>query len=59
MVWRDPEPDCPGPECVRCSGEYCDIHILDPCDCDVTARHRDDIRRRESQEAPHTPQEAE
>jgi len=39
----DPEPECPGPECSRCSGEYCDVHITDPCDCDVAERHANDI----------------
>lgn len=35
----DPEPECPGPDCVRCSGEYCERHITEPCGCDVIARH--------------------
>jgi len=39
----DPDPECPGQECSRCSGEYCDVHITDPCDCDVAARHANDI----------------
>ena len=25
--------------CERCTGEYCDEHITDPCDCDVVDRH--------------------
>lgn len=29
------------PDCQRCSGEYCDTHINDPCDCDVIDRHSD------------------
>lgn len=29
-------------DCSRCSGEYCDKHITDPCDCDVLERHSSD-----------------
>lgn len=29
---------CPE-DCPRCSGEYCDQHFADACDCDVVARH--------------------
>lgn len=32
-------PVCPGPECHMCSGEYCSVHMNEPCDCDVLARH--------------------
>jgi len=38
----DPEPTCPGPNCVRCSGEYCDVHLTDPCDCGTVERHASD-----------------
>lgn len=27
--------------CTRCSGEYCNIHFYDPCECDAADRHRD------------------
>lgn len=33
------EPACPGPECIRCSGEYCDEHLHQPCACDAIDRH--------------------
>lgn len=33
------EPVCPGPDCARCSREYCEEHLLEPCDCDVINRH--------------------
>jgi len=26
-------------DCARCSGEYCDIHFAEPCDCPVCERH--------------------
>ena len=26
-------------DCSRCSGEYCDLHITAPCECDVIDRH--------------------
>lgn len=25
--------------CTRCSGEYCERHFDQPCDCDVVERH--------------------
>lgn len=28
-------------DCPMCSGEYCTIHILEPCDCDTADRHGD------------------
>jgi len=28
-----------GDDCGRCSGEYCETHGNDPCDCDVVDRH--------------------
>jgi len=31
--------NCEGEGCTRCSGEYCEHHGTEPCDCDVTARH--------------------
>lgn len=34
------EKECPGPDCQMCSGEYCEIHMGDPCDCDVIDRHK-------------------
>ena len=27
-------------DCSRCSGEYCEQHFADPCDCDVAERHQ-------------------
>lgn len=27
-------------DCSRCSGEYCETHGTDPCDCDSEERHR-------------------
>lgn len=27
-------------DCTKCSGEYCEQHGADPCDCDVIERHR-------------------
>ena len=36
------DPECPGPECTRCSGEYCDNHYLEACDCDSVERHSGD-----------------
>lgn len=30
---------CPGPFCPECSGEHCNIHGHDPCNCDVLSRH--------------------
>lgn len=27
-------------ECARCSGEYCDVHGTEPCNCDTAERHR-------------------
>jgi|SRR5581483_352871 len=32
-------------DCTRCSGEYCETHITDPCDCDCEERHRDPASR--------------
>lgn len=32
------EPCC-DEDCLRCNGEYCDIHITEPCECDVCERH--------------------
>jgi len=29
----------PATKCGKCSGEYCVIHGVDPCDCDVLDRH--------------------
>ena len=26
-------------DCTRCSGEYCEKHFNEPCDCDVVDRH--------------------
>lgn len=26
-------------DCNRCSGEYCDTHFAEPCDCDCFDRH--------------------
>jgi hypothetical protein len=34
--------ECPGPDCPSCSGEHCDVHLDDPCDCDVVERHASD-----------------
>jgi len=31
--------DCIADECMRCTGEYCDEHLLEPCECDVDVRH--------------------
>lgn len=49
--------ECPGPDCPSCSGEYCDIHFHDPCDCDVVARHASDYPAKEKgvNHAPATP----
>lgn len=33
-----PDRECPR-DCQRCSGEYCDTHFTDPCECDVIQRH--------------------
>jgi len=33
------EPQCPGPECSKCNGEYCSVHGPNPCNCDVIGRH--------------------
>ena len=33
------DPECPGPECMLCTGEYCAIHTIYPCDCDCLERH--------------------
>ena len=30
---------CCDENCTRCTGEYCDQHYLDPCECDVVERH--------------------
>lgn len=30
-----------GEHCRRCSGEYCETHHLEPCDCDNAERHVD------------------
>ena len=30
---------CPGPDCGRCNGSFCEEHGIGPCDCDVLARH--------------------
>lgn len=30
---------CPGPNCPECSGERCNIHQFDPCECDSARRH--------------------
>lgn len=35
----DPQPECPGPDCQMCSGEYCERHFNDPCECDTAQRH--------------------
>lgn len=33
-------PEAPCEEgCTRCSGEYCDVHFCQSCDCDVVERH--------------------
>lgn len=34
-------PECPGPNCPCCSGEYCRSHtpLSIPCDCDTADRH--------------------
>lgn len=29
---------CPE-DCQMCSGEYCENHFAEPCDCDVVDRH--------------------
>lgn len=29
---------CPA-DCMMCSGEYCERHQYDPCECDVLDRH--------------------
>ena len=26
-------------DCIMCSGEYCEQHFDQPCDCDVVDRH--------------------
>lgn len=26
-------------DCQRCSGEYCETHLLEPCDCGTAERH--------------------
>ena len=42
-------------DCRKCTGEYCETHTTDPCDCDVVDRHRynpgmpakiEDVRKR-------------
>jgi len=37
-------PDTCDENCTRCSGEYCEQHSTDPCDCDVDARHAEPRR---------------
>lgn len=38
---REGRPECPGPDCKACNGEWCDRHspLRQPCDCDVLDRH--------------------
>jgi hypothetical protein len=33
------EPVCPGPDCTKCNGEFCEQHGVEPCNCDVLDRH--------------------
>jgi hypothetical protein len=41
IVYKDADaPEECGKDCTRCSGEYCNIHFDQPCDCDVVERHR-------------------
>lgn len=28
-----------GDHCSMCSGEYCDVHFLEECECDTADRH--------------------
>ena len=31
-------------DCGMCSGEYCERHFCEPCDCNVTDRHRPEVQ---------------
>jgi hypothetical protein len=37
---KSKQPECPGPDCQKCSGGYCETHFNQPCECDVVDRHR-------------------
>lgn len=42
------------PDCPMCSGEYCERHITEPCDCDVIERHEPAAHNSESAQPNNT-----
>jgi len=36
----DEHPNCPSQDCSKCTGEFCETHGANPCDCDVLDRHK-------------------
>ena len=44
MVSVTYEPECPGPDCQMCNGEYCGQCFGDPCEHDAVERHVEHTR---------------